>query len=202
MRKINEQNQLNSGEAFDKIFKEKKPDYMDIRRWEELFKYYKGGTFIDLGCLWSYIPLWAKKKYPLNEIWGLDQAEQAIQQLAEAEPSINYTVGDVYNTTFTNDYFDYIVAGELIEHLEEPSKFIKEVFRILKPSGKLALSTPLCEEIGGVDQYRHLYSFSVNDIRDLCKSYMKGMKHKIIPTFLERRIKYHHPYIVTWITKA
>lgn len=201
MRRLNIQNQLNSSEAFDKIFKEKKPNEMDIRRWQELFKYYKGGHFIDLGCLWSYIPLWAKRRYPGFEIWAMDQAEEAIREMAEAEPSINYTVGDVYETLFPNEYFDYAVAGELIEHLERPHDFIKEVFRILKPGGKLALSTPKNEKKGEVDEHRHLWSFTASDIRDLCRPYMRGAKIYEIPSWIERRMKYHHPYLICIITK-
>ena len=201
MRRLQVKNHLNSGEAFDKIFKEKKPDETDIRRWQELFKYYKGGSFIDLGCLWSYIPLWAKQKFPKDEIWGLDQAEEAILQLAQAEPSINYTVGDVMDTQFPDNYFDYIVSGEVIEHLEDPAKFIKEAFRILKPGGKLVLSTPREEEKGAVDEHRHLWSFSASDIRTLCKPYMKGAKIYEIPNWLERRVKYSHPYLICLLTK-
>lgn len=37
---------------------------------------------------------------------------------------------------------DIIIAGELIEHLDNPFKFIREVYRVLKKNGTLILSTP------------------------------------------------------------
>jgi len=44
--------------------------------------------------------------------------------------------------TFKDSYFDCIVAGELIEHLEKPEKFIKECRRTLKKNGRLIITTP------------------------------------------------------------
>jgi SAM-dependent methyltransferase len=38
--------------------------------------------------------------------------------------------------------FDAIVASEIIEHLENPRHFARECFRLLKPGGKIILSTP------------------------------------------------------------
>lgn len=204
MRFLREQNFLNAPQEYERIFEERKdrPQIIDISRWKELFKYYKGGTLLDIGCLDSLIPYWAKQKYPKDEIWGLDQAKKVVEEMSKTFPEINYTHGDVYQTLFPDNYFDYVVAGELIEHLERPKDFIKEVFRILKPGGKLALSTPKEEtEAGEVDQYRHLWSFSASDIRDLCRFYMKGAKIYELPSWIKRRIKYYHPYLIALITK-
>lgn len=194
---------MNSSEAYEKIFLENRiPQPMDILRWEQLFSKYKGGKLIDLGCLHSLIPLWAKKQYPEAEVWGLDQAEKAIKELAEAEPDIHYTHGDACDTGFPNNYFDYVVAGELIEHLEDPKAFFKEVFRILKPGGVLALTTPKEEtEAGEVDQFRHLWSYSKRDLEALVAPYVRKAKIGSIPSWVRRRIKYHHPYLIMWATK-
>ncbi|MFA5797270.1 MAG: class I SAM-dependent methyltransferase [Candidatus Woesearchaeota archaeon] len=47
-----------------------------------------------------------------------------------------------YPYPFKDKSFDCIIAGETIEHLPDLDSFMKEVYRLLKPGGVLALSTP------------------------------------------------------------
>lgn len=50
---------------------------------------------------------------------------------------------------YSNKFFDYVLALELIEHLENPWNFIREAHRVLKPKGILILSSPNVESIRG-----------------------------------------------------
>lgn len=43
---------------------------------------------------------------------------------------------------FKSNTFDSVVAGELIEHLDQPNLFLNESYRILKKKGYLILTTP------------------------------------------------------------
>jgi 2-polyprenyl-3-methyl-5-hydroxy-6-metoxy-1,4-benzoquinol methylase len=43
---------------------------------------------------------------------------------------------------FKDSFADTIIAGELIEHLENPLGFLNECHRILKPGGVLIITTP------------------------------------------------------------
>ena len=174
MKRLVQENK-NTAEHFNQIFKERKPDWFDRKRWKWLLRHWKGGRLVDMGCLWSEVCPQALYAQPDASVWGLDQANEVIEALQRKYPEINYIVGDVYNTGFPDEAFDYVVAGELIEHLEEPQKFIKEAYRILDDDGILALSTPLEEarEIGAVDKNNHIWSYSKEDIKELLKDFRK-----------------------------
>jgi 2-polyprenyl-3-methyl-5-hydroxy-6-metoxy-1,4-benzoquinol methylase len=43
---------------------------------------------------------------------------------------------------FSNDFFDIVIAYEIIEHLFDTEGFLKECSRVLKTGGKILISTP------------------------------------------------------------
>jgi len=48
---------------------------------------------------------------------------------------------DLHNIKWESNYFDTIIATEVLEHLHSPQKAIDEIYRILKPGGICILST-------------------------------------------------------------
>ena len=202
MKRIQKKN-INSPEEYNRIFKENKELYstFDFNRWNEMLKYFRGGSLVDLGCFNSFLTKIAKDKYKDSDIWGIDYADAVIAYMQKQFPNIHFMENDIYNLKLKNSSFNYATAGELIEHLENPRLFIKEAMRILKPGGVLAISTPLEETgIGEIDKDRHLWSFSKQDIFDLLKPY--GIVHfKIMRSERYPVYKYHFPIIVVFCQK-
>lgn len=68
-----------------------------------------------------------------------------------------------------NDSFEFILCTEVIEHVANPFKAVKEIYRILKPGGFLFLSTPFNFRIHGPlpDNWR----FTEHGIRELLKKF-------------------------------
>lgn len=58
-----------------------------------------------------------------------------------ADRGFNVVHGDAQNFTLDRQ-FDVIVAGDLIEHLENQAGFLESCKRHLKPDGKIVVSTP------------------------------------------------------------
>lgn len=48
---------------------------------------------------------------------------------------------DAHSLPFKDAEFEYILCTEVLEHLKEPSRAISEMDRVLKPGGKLILTT-------------------------------------------------------------
>lgn len=63
------------------------------------------------------------------------------------EPVPNYREAVACNLNvsplpFPDGRFDSVIAGDVIEHLENPSQFLRESNRVLKDGGRLIISTP------------------------------------------------------------
>jgi SAM-dependent methyltransferase len=76
-------------------------------------------------------------------------------------------VGDAHNQPFNDNKFDIILCTEVLEHLRNPKVAISEMRRVLKPNGKLILTTrfifPLHDTPG--DYYR----YTIYGLRELFK---------------------------------
>lgn len=53
----------------------------------------------------------------------------------------------VYDIDLPEDFADYIVSFQVLEHLEEPGLMLKEASRILKKGGEIYLTFPMAEEL-------------------------------------------------------
>lgn len=76
---------------------------------------------------------------------------------------------------FEEDYFDYVVSVEGIEHLENPFSCIREFGRVLKPGGSLIITTPNIMSIKSRTRY---FFYSYHDFFRFI-SLNEGFRHKL-----------------------
>lgn len=165
MRRITKEN-INTPEFFDNHFSGEL-QYADIDRLEKLVKYFKGGRYAEIGCFDSPMPIILADRFPTSEIYAFDFSKKVVATWGPRFPKIHWGVADVRNLPLEDESIDYVMAGEIIEHMDEPETFIGECMRVLAKGGWLAISTPLNEsdrrEVGGK---QHLWSFSEQDFKD------------------------------------
>ncbi|MBF0457120.1 MAG: class I SAM-dependent methyltransferase [Nitrospirae bacterium] len=80
---------------------------------------------------------------PQHHFFGCDISEDIIQQNIIEKTTVKWSVENINTrTSYSNDYFDIVIAGEVIEHMYDTDSFILEIKRILKIKGLLFISTP------------------------------------------------------------
>lgn len=113
---------------------------------------------LDIGCGSGAI---TKKIIDLGySAEGLDFSEEAVSRAIKN--GINAKVCDLDTGISKPDQkYDFVWAGDIIEHVFDPIGLLKEINRVLKPSGKLILSIP--SDVGLVSRIKMLFGISYQE---------------------------------------
>jgi ubiquinone/menaquinone biosynthesis C-methylase UbiE len=57
-------------------------------------------------------------------------------------PGITLTRGNIYALPFPDDWFDGVILSEILEHIDDDVAGLREVRRVLKPGGVVAITVP------------------------------------------------------------
>ncbi len=104
-----------------------------------------GRRLLDIGCGPGTITVDLAVRLAPGEVIGFDIAPDVIKRgealLAEptASPNCRFMVDDVYAMSFPDDAFDIVHAHQVLQHLSDPVAALREMNRVLKPGGTLAV---------------------------------------------------------------
>jgi 2-polyprenyl-3-methyl-5-hydroxy-6-metoxy-1,4-benzoquinol methylase len=133
------------------------------------------GRLLDIGCGNGRF-IARMKKLGWNVV-GVEPDPEAAK-IALKHFGISVYVGTLERVKLPSDSFDAITMNDVIEHVDDPISLLQECYRILKPSGKLIITTPNIESLGhrifGVswrelDPPRHFYLFSLRTLWETLK---------------------------------
>jgi len=94
---------------------------------KKIFKKLKPGVVLDIGARNApYMPMIPHTKYMTLDI------------SRENKPDI---VSDAHDIKWKSNYFNTVIATEVLEHCYNPQKVVDEIYRILKKDGACILST-------------------------------------------------------------
>lgn len=113
---------------------------LSAKNWEifQVLPYMADGDWVDLGSDGSVVLENLVAKGIRGAKVGIDLAYAA--NYFYPDTGIDLQKGDLMNTPFENESFDFATSLSVIEHDVDFSKFAKEVSRILKPGGHLFCS--------------------------------------------------------------
>jgi ubiquinone/menaquinone biosynthesis C-methylase UbiE len=98
---------------------------------------------LDIGCGPGNITSGLARKVDHGSIVGID-ISAAVVEIAVAEQShkasnLSFQVGDVYQLDFADEHFDVVYAHQVLQHLARPIDALREMRRVMKPGGQLAV---------------------------------------------------------------
>lgn len=93
----------------------------------------KSANLIDIGCGDGYLLYYLEKKINLRaELEGLDLNKTRLKRARTKLPLIKLFEGNIMNPRFKDNQFDTVICSELLEHLPNYKKALKELIRITK----------------------------------------------------------------------
>ena len=173
MKRINQPN-INTPNYWNGVYKKGlDPEIvkMDEFKFKIIAHHLVDGTkVLDLGCGTGELCKIISEERPYCIVWGVDFSEEAIKKASELNKDNKFIVRDITKTDFFDKEFDYVVSCEILEHLEEPEKLIKEASRLLKPGGIFILTTPFGNHIPSLE---HIWEFDYADIENMLVRWFK-----------------------------
>ncbi|MDD1783683.1 malonyl-ACP O-methyltransferase BioC [Enterovibrio sp. ZSDZ35] len=124
-----------------------------------------GKTVLDLGCGTGYF---SEKLRDLGaHVVALDLSEQMLEQARQrCGDSVRYVSGDAENLPFDDNHFDAAFSSLALQWCQDLSVPLRELKRVVKPSGKILFSTlingslhELKQAWQDVDLHQHVNEF-------------------------------------------
>jgi SAM-dependent methyltransferase len=115
---------------------------LHLKRYLFAGPYCAGKTVLDAACGTGYGS--AELARGASSVLGVDADEGAIAyaQARYAGGNVAFEVMDVSSLALDDISIDVVVSFETIEHLDDRDAFLREVTRVLRPSGTFIVSTP------------------------------------------------------------
>jgi len=192
------QNPRRNKKEIEKIYNTRKKFYRsmprktNIKSFELLYnkrlkiieRYSKKGTLLDIGCSFgTFLKIAHKAGW---ETYGNDISKHIVN-FAKRKMKLNVFYGPIEKAKYPNNFFDVITLFDVLEHLTNPLKTLKECNRILKSGGLLIIQTPAIDSLYAKlkakdwEYYglQHLNYFSKKSLEIL----LKKSKFKIIKIY-------------------
>ena len=104
----------------------------------------KISNLLDVGCGPGTITIDFATRLSEGTVLGIDISDEIIRKARIASQELgldncSFDIGDTYHLDFEDNTFDIVHAHQLLQHLTDPVAAIKEMRRVVRPGGIVAL---------------------------------------------------------------
>lgn len=134
------------------------PWHLLVREHLDLERDVAGKRTLEIGCGRGGFSCWlAANSGGRADIVASDFSSTAVEKgeayaVERGITGITWEVGDIQRIAHPDASFDTVISCETIEHVPDPALAVRELARVLKPAGRLFLTTP--NYLGATGLYR------------------------------------------------
>jgi SAM-dependent methyltransferase len=96
------------------------------------------GALLEIGCAYGFFLEQARFRF--ERVVGLDVAASVVER-ARRRLGVEVHAGDFLQIPFEDASFDVVCLWDTVEHLSRPDLFMAKARRLLRPAGRLFLTT-------------------------------------------------------------
>jgi len=153
-------------------------EFYELQVYLDILGDIKPGKMVDLGCgsgALSYI--FSKLGWEVVSCDHDDLFNHGLPKIDFVKANLNK------DFPYKSGFFDLVVAKQVIEHLNNPTHFISEIARIIKPGGIVLLSTPNISSL--VSRYTFIRSGYQTFFEGMWKEHRSPVHYEQLKVFME-----------------
>ncbi len=109
---------------------------------------------------------------------GLDKNENLLTELQQIYQHATFIRQNIPPLSSLEDnIFDWVITFQVIEHIQNDDLFIKEIYRVLKPGGKVIITTPN-KKLSLTRNPWHVREYFPKELENLLKKYFNKLDLK------------------------
>ena len=163
-----------------------------VSRHKKKLKHFDKKKIVDLGCcaygvIMGFLELEKKKNFKIKKIIGIDPLMNFFKKLKliNTNKKLSLVQGSGEKITLKKHEVDFIFCVNVLDHVKDPQKVIKECRRVLKKDGEFYVSVhvifPYLRLIKGLIKYfdkNHPHHFLESEFYNLLKKDFKKVDRK------------------------
>lgn len=181
------------------------------------------GSILDTACGLGESTRYLQRRFPGWQVVGINVSQKQIEHAAGLAQGSQFAVMDAANLGFRDGSFDHVLCAEAAFHFSTREAFLKESYRILKPTGTLMLSDilfrrhyqarigciPLENYVASLNDYEELLrdnGYRDVEVVDATRSCWKAFRRHALFNMTRialsnRRVQWLYPFY-DWIVRA
>jgi SAM-dependent methyltransferase len=101
------------------------------------------GRVLDVGCGGGSVAKAVKRERPDLEVLACDVSRSAIAAASESAEGVDFRLATAERLPFADGELDFVWIFDVLEHVDDPERVLREVARVLKPGGGFHIVLPL-----------------------------------------------------------